>query len=241
MSAAAQTRRDALSRASLAAGALAAAGAVRPALALAQASNDDDLRDFLVHAIGLEQIAALAYSTAADANGVEAKLSTTLDRFRDQEQAHATALRSAIDELGSDPPDAPNSPSDTAVFDGVDGLDDATASDLKDLLSGLDGLKSTDEYLDYLEKLEREQLDLYLGAAQGLDSEDLSTSGAEIAGCEAEHLVVLRGELGDKPAEALDAATRAATSAVASAESSTSSSGTTSTTSTTSSSTTTSQ
>jgi len=227
---AAQTRRDALRRATLAAGALAAAGALRPALALGQSSNDDDLRDFLVEAIGLEQIAVLAYSTATDANGVEAKLKTTLEDFREQEQAHATALLSALDELGFDPPAVPNSPSDTGVFDGVDGLDDATASHLKDLLSGLDGLKSSDQYLNYLAKLEREQLDIYIGAAQGLDSEDLSTTGAEIAGCEAEHLVVLRTELGDAPAQALDAATQAATSATSEASSSSSPSSTTSTT-----------
>ncbi len=208
MSEDASSRRDALRRGALAAGALAAAGALRPAMALAQSSADDDLRDFLQQAIGLEQITALAYSTAADA--ADAKLKGTLETFRDQEQAHASALRSALDELGFDPPDAPDSPSDTTVFDEVDGLDDTsspyTTQDLKDLLSGLDGLKGTKQYLDYLVKLEEAQIGYYVGQAPGLDSVDLSTTGAEIAGCQAEHLIVVRGQQGDDPAAALGAA-----------------------------------
>ena len=163
---------------------------------------------FSQQAIGLEQITALAYSTAADA--ADAKLKGTLETFRDQEQAHASALRSALDELGFDPPDAPDSPSDTTVFDEVDGLDDTsspyTTQDLKDLLSGLDGLKGTKQYLDYLVKLEEAQIGYYVGQAPGLDSVDLSTTGAEIAGCQAEHLIVVREQQGDDPAAALGAA-----------------------------------
>jgi rubrerythrin len=207
VSEAASTRRDALRRGAVAAGALAAAGALRPAIALAQSTADDDLRDFLQQAIGLEQITVLAYSTAADSG--DPKLKKTMEDFRDQEQAHASALRSALDELGFDPPDAPNSPADTAVFDDVDGLDSDstpyTAQDLKDLLSGLDGLQGSKQYLDYLVKLEEAQIDYYVGEAPGLDSVDLSTTGAEIAGCQSQHLVVLHGERGDEPAAALGA------------------------------------
>jgi rubrerythrin len=203
----ASTRRDALRRGALAAGAVAAAGALRPALALAQSSDDDDLRDFLQQAIGLEQITVLAYSTAADSG--DPKLKRTMDDFRDQEQAHASALSGALDELGFDPPDAPDSPSDTSVFDDVDGLDadskPYTAQDLKDLLSELDGLKGTKQLLDYLVKLEEAQIDYYVGEAPGLDSVDLSTTGAEIAGCQAQHLIVLHGELDDEPVAALGA------------------------------------
>ena len=42
---------------------------LRPALAAAQRADDEDLRDFLVEAIGLEQVTVLAYATAADASG----------------------------------------------------------------------------------------------------------------------------------------------------------------------------
>jgi Ferritin-like domain len=202
------SRREALRRGAIVAGGLAAAGALRPAFAVAQSTADDDLRDFLQQAIGLEQITVLAYSTAADSG--DPKLKSAMEDFRDQEQAHASALRSALDELGFDPPDAPDSPSDGAVFDDVEGLDSDsspyTAQDLKDLLSDLDGLKGAKEYLDYLVKLEEAQIGYYVGEAPGLDSVDLATTGAEIAGCQAEHLIVLHGELGDEPATALGAA-----------------------------------
>jgi len=129
------SRREALRRGAIVAGGLAAAGALRPAFAVAQSTADDDLRDFLQQAIGLEQITVLAYSTAADSG--DPKLKSAMEDFRDQEQAHASALRSALDELGFDPPDAPDSPSDGAVFDDVEGLDSDsspyTAQDLKDL------------------------------------------------------------------------------------------------------------
>jgi rubrerythrin len=211
MTSGAQSRREALRRAALGAAALAAAGLLRPGRAAAQAANTDDLRDFLAEAIGLEQIAALAYAIAAGANDVSGDLKATLELFRDQEQAHANALRSAIDEIGFDPPEPPDSPADTAVFDGVDGIDSATAAHLSDLLGGLAGLTKRDELLGYLAKLEGEQLGYYLGAGPGVDSEDLSTTSAEICGCQAQHLYELQRQLGDNPADALVAAREAAT------------------------------
>ena len=57
-----------------------------------------------------------AYNAAAEANGASAELKTTFDRLRDQEQAHANALRQALDSLGFDLPDAPDSPTDSGVF-----------------------------------------------------------------------------------------------------------------------------
>lgn len=209
MTAPSQSRREALRQAALGAGAIAAAGMLRPGLALAQSTNDDDLRDFLVEAIGLEQISALAYSIAAGAKGTDPEMNSNLELFRDQEQAHANALRSALDELGFDPPEPPDSPTDTTVFDGVDGIDDETSARLGDLLKGLDGLERPEQLLDYLAKLEGEQLGYYIGAGPGVDSEDLSTTSAEIVGCQAQHLVVLREQLGDNPTDALEATSRA--------------------------------
>jgi rubrerythrin len=206
MSAAPASRREALRRAALGAGAIAAAGLLRPGAALAQSTEDEDLRDFMVEAIGLEQVAVLAYAEAADAQGVSAPLRQTLELFRDQEQAHANALRSAIDSLGFDAPDAPDSTTDTEVFDEVDGLSDESAERLTGLLERLDGLRDRDELLEFLAGIETDQLDLYLGSGPDLDSEDLSVTCAEIAGCQAQHLVALRLELGDDPATALDEA-----------------------------------
>ena len=166
----------------------------------------------MVHASPQETCwAAGSFSaTSATADAAHASHLVTLDTFRDLVLALACAVGRALDELGFDPPDAPDSPSDTTVFDDVDGLDDTSSPyatpDLKDLLSGLDGLKGTKQYLDYLVKLEEAQIGYYVGQAPGLDSVDLSTTGAEIAGCQAEHLIVVREQQGDDPAAALGAA-----------------------------------
>lgn len=205
MSDLAHSRRETLRRAALGAAALTAAGVLRPGAALAQTTDQDELRDFLAEAIALEQIAALGYALAAQSTGPAPELKSTLELLRDQEQAHANAFRSAIDALGFDAPDPPDSPTDTGVFDDVDGIDDETASRLSDLLRGLDGLKG-DKLFDYLLELEREQLSYYIGQGPDVDSEDLSTTAAEIAGCEAQHVYVLRRQLGSNPADALVAA-----------------------------------
>lgn len=206
MSEVGESRREALRRGAIAAGTLATAGLLRPTFAVAQSPDDEDLRDFLVEAIGLEQVTALAYSTAADASGGDPERKRRLDEFRDQEQAHVNALRSAIDELGFDPPDAPDSPTDAAIFDGVDGLSDDAVSRLTDQLDQLDATKTPAQFLDLLSALETAQLELYAERGPALDSSDLSTTAAEVAGCQAQHLVVLAGLAG----RALDAAATSA-------------------------------
>jgi rubrerythrin len=213
MSAQPHNRREALRRGAVAAGALAATGLARPALAGAQATADDDLRDFLVEAIGLEQVTVLAYSNAADASASDADAKKQLDLFRDQEQAHASALRSALDGLGFDAPNAPASPEDTAVFTDVEGLSDDAATELTDLLDKLGKTNTSEQYLELLAELESKQIAYYVSEGPGLDSEDLSTTSAEIAGCQAAHLVVLRGQLGDSPADAAAAVSDAIDSA----------------------------
>lgn len=204
MSESAHSRRDALRRGALAAGVLAAGGLLRPTLAAAQSTDDEDLRDFLAEAIGLEQITVLAYATAAeDAGASERQL---LEDFRDQEQAHASALRSALDSLGFDQPDAPNNPEDTGVFDDVDGISDDTATELKELLGQVGEANTPKAFLELLSDLESRQLTYYVTDGPPLDSYDLSTTAAEIAGCQAAHLVVIRERLGDSPADAASAA-----------------------------------
>lgn len=212
MSAEASSRREALRRGALAAGAVAAGGLLRAAPAVAQSPDDEDLRDFLVEAIGLEQVTVLAYSSAADAakSGADKQ---TYERFRDQEQAHANALRSAIDELGFDAPDAPNSPTDTGVFDGVEGLSDAASQQLTDDLGKIADAKTPTEFLNLLTSLETQQIDLYVGRGPRLDSPDLSTTSVEIAGCQGQHLVVLGGLEGQTPGEAAQSVAASATKA----------------------------
>jgi len=206
MSSPLESRRQLLHRAALGAGAIAAAGLLRPPVATAQSADDEDLRDFLVEAVGLEQVTVLAYATTAGAEGVSAPLRQSLEQLRDQDQAHANALRSAIDSLGFDAPDAPASAADTGVFDEVDGLSDEAAETLTGSLEELEGLSERDQLLEFVSGLESDQLELYLGRGPDLDSEDLSTTCAEIAGCQAQHLVALGIALGDDPAEALSAA-----------------------------------
>jgi rubrerythrin len=212
VSAQAHSRRDALRTAALGAGALAAAGLVRPALAGAQSPDDEDLRDFLVEAISLEQLAVLAYATAARDGDTE--IGPTLETFRDQEQAHATALRQALDTLGFDVPDAPDSTTDTGAFEDVEGLDTATSDTLLELLDELDGLSRPRQFLDYLARLEDEQIRYYTSQGPTVDSVDLTTTSAEIAGCQAQHAVVLSGELGRTDVEAAAAPAKAALDAV---------------------------
>ena len=178
------TRREALRLAGIGAGAAALPPLLLPAIARAQSSEDDDLNDFLEPAIELEQAAALAYDTAAGANGIDAELKRTFERFRDQEQAHATALRSALDSLGFDLPDELTDPADS------------------DELDGIEDLKSANDYLAFLVDLEQQQVSYYSSDAPPLDSEDLVRTSLEILGCQAQHLVVLREAQGAAPAVA---------------------------------------
>jgi rubrerythrin len=212
-----ESRRNLLRRGALAAGAIVATGALRPALAGAQSTEDEDLRDFLVEAIGLEQVTVLAYAGAADA--AESTDRRQLEDFRDQEQAHANALRSAIDELGYDPPEAPDSPTDTGVFDDVDGLSSEARDQLVSQLDDIDGAKTPQDFLDVLIELETAQVQLYAGQGPALDSADLATTAVEIAGCQGQHLVVLGVQNDQTPAEAATAAARTASQAAPSGSS----------------------
>lgn len=217
----ATTRREHLRRGALGAGALTFAALVQPGAALAQAPDDEDLRDFLVEAIGFEQVTVLAYSTAAEANGVDPELKTTLETFRAHEQAHADALRSALDGLAFDPPAAPDSATDTGVFDDVEGLSDEAQEQLVGRLDDLEALDDAGakQLLEFLVELEGEQLSLYVVGAPALDSEDLSTTATEIAGCQAQHLVALGQELGDSAAAAIASAAETAQTAASAAAS----------------------
>jgi Ferritin-like domain len=217
VSAPVQSRREVLRLAALGAGTLAVTGLLRPAPAGAQAAGDEDLRDFMVGAICLEQLAVLAYATAARDGATD--IGSTLEIFRDQEQAHANALRQALDTLGFDVPDAPDSTTDTGAFEDVEGLDDQLSRRLLDLLAELDGLTSPRQFLTYLGELEDEQITYYTSEAPAADSVDLTTTCAEIAGCQAQHAVVLADELGRSPAQAAAAPARTALAAVPAAAS----------------------
>jgi rubrerythrin len=206
---AAPTRREALRTAALDAGTLAGVGLPRPVAALAQASSDDDLRDFLAPAIALEQIAVFAYDSALDAPGVTDAQKRIFTRFRDQEQAHANAWRQALDTLGFDRPDPPDATDDTGAFD-VDGISGDQRKELEATLAKVDDLKKVDDFLDYLVELEGKEIAYYADNAPSVDSEDLANVSTQVAANQAQHLVVLDTELKQKPAEILDSISSAA-------------------------------
>jgi hypothetical protein len=203
---------------------------LRPALAVAQSSADDDLRDYLIPAVGLEQVTVLAYAEASKQADPDAR--EMLEAFRDQEQAHASAWGEALDSLGFTAPDAPDAPDDTTVFDDVDGLDDDTAAEYQQLLGKIGNANSADQFLTVLADLETRQITYYIANAPAVDSYDLATTSAEISGCQAAHLIALREAQGDSPTDALQSMYNATEPAAdsASSESGDSSSTTTSTT-----------
>jgi rubrerythrin len=206
---AAPTRREALRTAALGAGVLAGAGLLRPVAALAQATSDEDLRDFLAPAIALEQVAVFAYDSALEAPGVSDAQKRIFTRFRDQEQAHANAWRQALDNLGFDRPDPPDATDDTGAFD-VDGVSDDQRKQLESTLAKIDDLKKAADYLDYLVELEGKEIAYYADNAPTVDSEDLANVSAQVAANQAQHLVVLDTELKQKPPEILDSISGAA-------------------------------
>jgi rubrerythrin len=206
---AATTRREALRHAALGGAALATTGLLLPAAAAAQSADDEELRDFLAEAVALEQIAVLGYALAIEAKGADATLRRTFELLRGQEQAHANALRTALDSLGFDPPDAPDDPGDSGVYDDADGIEDERATRLTNLLGRLAEPADVDEFIDLLVDLEREQIRYYLAGAPTQPSEDLATTGAEIAANQAQHLVLLEDARGAGATEALAGVTQA--------------------------------
>jgi rubrerythrin len=204
-------RRDALRAGALAAGALALGGLVNPLRAAAQATSEEAeaLRDFLAEAVAREQITALAYAEAGQSGGLDADLEGTLERFRTQTQAHVNALESALESLGFDASDTPSDPADDGVFDGVDGIDSETATELGELLATVGEPTNLKGYLDLLIDLELGEIRFYVDRAPTLDSEDLRTTCAEIAGNQAQHLVALRRANDVALAEALQVETGA--------------------------------
>jgi hypothetical protein len=202
------SRRETVRRAAVGAAALATMPALlSPRSARAQDTDEEALRDFLEEAIALEQAAALAYSGAVDraaggAGGrLDPRLGPELEQFNTYAVNHATAWREAIDQLGFDAPPAPESAEDTEAFEA---LDDSRARELAELLAAAERAQDREQLIEALIALEEDVLRFYLDSAPTLDSEDLATTSAEVAGCAAQELAVLRDARGDTPAEAAD-------------------------------------
>ena len=136
------------------------------------AGNGD--ADILEQAIGLENIAVLAYDTAIDSGLLSQGFTRVARRFRDHEQEHADALSTALMDLGGTPPEKP------------------TVKDIDAVVKGIRDVKSQGDIVDFAIELEMAAVAAYYDAHRKLVDAKLLQTGASIMANEAQHLVVLR-------------------------------------------------
>lgn len=172
------TRRDAVRRGIAAGGALLAAASVpllaRARSAFAQADGDAEI---LKAAIALEQTAAVAYGALVGSGVLDEDLAAVLRLLREQEQEHVDALAMALESLGGGAPEPP-APED---------------------VDGLGALRSRADVLRFGIELERMAVAAYYDAHAKLQDAKLLQTSASIMAADAQHLVVLRQELGRDP------------------------------------------
>lgn len=167
------TRRD-LVRRGIAAGGITIAAAGVPTLLGARnafaKSNDD--ASILRAAIGLEQTAVFAYTTAARSGKLGAQGSAAARHLAGQEQEHAGALTLALTNLGGSAPAGPKTVRD------VPGLAHAA--------------RSAPGFLNFAIGLEETAVAAYYHAQQKLKDAKLLQTAVSIMANEGQHLVVLR-------------------------------------------------
>jgi hypothetical protein len=164
-----QSRRD-LVRGAVAAGAASAIPFLAGVrTAFAQADSE---RAVLEAAIGLEQRAVLA-SEASGRAGVA-------DVIAEQDREHVAGLSAALRDLGGKPPPGPERP-----------------DDVPGLVAALRG--GPDDYAAFAIELKTTAVAAYYDAHAKLETPDLLGTVASIMANEAQHLVVLRQELGRNP------------------------------------------
>jgi rubrerythrin len=139
----------------------------------------------LGRAIGLEQVAVLAYDTAIDGGLLSPALLTVARTFRGHEQAHADTLTTALTDLGGAPPPAPH---------GI--------ADVDKVVKGLADVKSRADVVNFLIELETATVAAYFDAQAKLVEPKLMQTGASIMASEGQHLVVLRRAVGKDPVPA---------------------------------------
>jgi hypothetical protein len=161
-------------------GVVIAATAATPGAARGQPSGES-LRGedaaVLERLLALERTLAVAYEFAVSSGVLEAEVEAAAELFAGHEREHAEALASALSEIGGTPRRAPE----------------------PEEIEGLTELESQPALLEFLADREREAIALYEEAAMRLTAPDLLTTGAQILGGEAQHLVVLRQQLGEEP------------------------------------------
>jgi rubrerythrin len=172
------TRRDALRRGIAVGGAVLAATSIPLLLGVRNAfAQSEDDATVLAAAIGLEQIAVVAYDTAAGSGLLDEATTGVAELFRDQEQEHADGLTTALEALGGSAPEPPTA----------------------DSIEGLSGLRSQEEVANFAIELETMAVAAYYDAHGKLETPELLSAGASIMANEAQHLVLLRQALGRDP------------------------------------------
>ena len=142
--------------------------------AFAQAEGDAAI---LEAAVGLEQTAVVAYDTAVKSGLLEKPVERVARLFRDQEQAHAAALTTALEGLGGRAPARPEPSS----------------------ITGLGGVRNQADITNFAVELETMAVAAYYEAHGKLKDRKLLETAAQIMANEGQHLAVLR-PLVEKPA-----------------------------------------
>jgi rubrerythrin len=184
------TRRDALRRGAIGAAAALGVGAASSALGVAGAAGSEDDPAVLETAIAAEQVAVLAYSTAAGSGLLEKPVAEMARLFAEQERRHLEALTEPFTDLGGTVPEPPS------VAD----------------VSGLGALRSQTDFLELAIGLENAAVAAYGQAQRKLETPALLRIATEICSNEGQHLVVLRQALGAGPAAAVPVAFEAGVS-----------------------------
>lgn len=176
------TRRELLRRGLATGGAVVAAAAVDVLLgardAFAQASSDAGI---VRAAIGLEQIAVLAYATALASGKLDAPTTKVVSLFRAQEQQHEDALTAALKGLGGTPPPKP------------------TGTTAAGVLKGLSAARDQKAILTFAIELEMVAVGAYYAAHTKLQDAELLRTATQVMANEGQHLAVLRGANGLPP------------------------------------------
>lgn len=170
------TRRAALRR-GLATGAVVAMAApimLRARTAGAAESGDIEIVE---QAVELEQAAAIAYDAIAGRDLLDGEVKKAATLFAEQQREHVAALVAALEDLGGSRP-GPHAPEE---------------------IEGLAELGSQEEALRFAIELEDELVATYRDAAATLESAAVLMTAAQIVGNAAQHLVVLRQQLGEDP------------------------------------------
>ena len=176
MSSAEATRRQALTRGLVAGGALAAGSTAGLALARRALAQADDAA-LIERAIELEQEAQVLYGEISTGDLLDEEVAAAAEAFAAQQDEHVAALTAALEDQGAKAPPPPKP-------EEIDGLSDAD---------------SQADALGLAVDLENALLRAYGEIAETSQSPALLKTITEIACNAAQHLVVLRQQLGEPP------------------------------------------